>query len=320
MHFYKDVLKVNEIKTVEEISYFLQDQLFNKFKKSGIVVGLSGGLDSSLTAALGVKILGRDKVLGIILPEKESNPIDKKYALLLTKQLGIETIEKNITKAIEGFGVYSEVEKIIKEIVPEFDSSYKFNITLPQNLLERDRYNIYTLHVENKNGERKVKRINAIQLRALISLINVKFRVRMTCLYMFAERHNYIVCGTTNKTEMKLGFFAKYGDGGVDIELISHLYKSQVYQLARYLNLPAELIKRSPTPGTWSLEVSDKEFFFCLPYDLIDLLLYAKHNNIPFEEINKVLNLEESEIKRAYRDFDIKEKITWHLRQMPPNL
>ncbi len=142
----------------------------------------------------------------------------------------------------------------------------------------------------------------------------------MTQLYYYAEKNNYIVAGTTNKAEVAQGFYVKFGDGGVDIEPVAHLYKTQVYELARNLGVINEIISRSPSPDTYSLPVTDKELYFCLDYEILDLLLYACENNVPFNNISNILDLNEEQIKRIFRDFKAKERATWHLRQMPPSL
>jgi len=142
----------------------------------------------------------------------------------------------------------------------------------------------------------------------------------MIKMYYYAEKANYIVAGTTNKTEVMQGFYVKFGDGGVDLEPIAHLYKKQVYQLARHLGVIDEIICRPPSPDTYSLPVTDEEFYFCLDYELLDLLLYAYEKNVPFDDISNTLGLEKEQIERIFRDFKSKERATWHLRQMPPSL
>ena len=139
-------------------------------------------------------------------------------------------------------------------------------------------------------------------------------------LYYYAEKMNYIVCGTTNKTEVIEGFFVKYGDGGVDIEPLSHLYKTQVYQLSEHLGVIREIIERAPSPDTWSFQVSDEEFYFRIPYEILDLLLFAWEYNIPTERVCEVMDLSEEQVKRAMRDFNAKYNATRHLRQLPPTL
>ena len=149
---------------------------------------------------------------------------------------------------------------------------------------------------------------------------NMKLRMRMIQLYYFAEKKNYLVAGTTNKSEVAQGFFVKFGDGGVDIEPIAHLYKTQVYQLAKYLGVIEEILNRPPSPDTYSLPVTDKEFYFCLDFELLDLLLYAYENKVPKDQISVVLGLDSEQIERVFKDFRAKERATWHLREMPPSL
>jgi NAD+ synthase len=148
----------------------------------------------------------------------------------------------------------------------------------------------------------------------------MKQRTRMIQLYLHAEMNNYVLAGTTNKSEMVQGFFVKYGDGGVDIEPLAHLYKTQVYELARHLGVIQEIIERPPSPDTYSLPVTDKEFYFCLDYGLLDLLLYAYGQDVSVENVSRHIGLEEKQIQRVFRDFAAKENATWHLREMPPSL
>ena len=129
----------------------------------------------------------------------------------------------------------------------------------------------------------------------------------MINLYKHADKNNYLVAGTTNKSEVMQGFYVKHGDGGVDIEPIAHLYKTEVYQLARYLKVTDEIINRPPSPDTYSLPVTDEQFYFCMPYELADVLLYAYENNTPEGEVCEALKLSPDQIKRVFRDFKAKE-------------
>jgi len=301
----------------DELAEFIKSQVFDKFKRKGAVVGLSGGIDSSVTAALSVKALGRERVMGVILPERESSPKSERYSVLLAQQLGIQYERVDLTPVLESLACYEKKEKVIKASFPEYNSTYKYKLILPQNLLDKDRINFYTLIIEDPQGNRKSKRLSPKEFFEIMAANDMKQRCRMLMLYYFAEKNNYIVAGTTNRSEMVQGFFVKYGDGGVDIEPIAHLYKAQVIALAAYLGLPDEIIKRTPSPDTYSLEVSDEEFYFCLPYDRLDLLLYAWEHNIPMHEVTSELNLTEQQVARAFKDFDIKRQATWHLTQLP---
>lgn len=319
MDFHKDILKLDSEAEVERICSFIVNQV-REFKRGGIVIGLSGGIDSALCAALCIRALGTDRVLGLILPEKESNPISAEYAAKHAKQLGLETETVDITATLEAFGTYQKRDELIKSVFPDFNSSSKSKITLPGDLLSRDSLNFFTLKLDDGKGNVKTARLNKKTLNGIVAATDSKQRTRMMHLYYYAEKENYIVCGTTNRTEVIEGFFVKYGDGGVDIEPISHLYKLQVYQLSEHLEVIREIIDRAPSPDTWSFEVNDEEFYFRMPYEKLDPLLYAWEHDVPVERVCEVMDLTEEQVKRARRDFDSKYKATKHLRQLPPTL
>jgi NAD+ synthase len=319
MDFHKDILKIDCASEVERICSFIKQQV-RSMRRDGIVIGLSGGIDSALSAALCVKAVGKDRVFGLILPEKESNPISAEYATKHASSLGIETEIVDITPTLEAFGTYDKRDNVIKEIFPEYNEQYKSKITLPGDLLTKDALNFFTLKIDDGKGNVKSARLNKKMLNGIVAATDSKQRTRMMHLYYYAEMKNYIVCGTTNKTEIIEGFFVKYGDGGVDIEPLAHLYKNQVYQLSEHLGVIREIIERAPSPDTWSFQVSDEEFYFRMPYDKVDLLLYAWEYNIPVEKACETMNLTEEQVKRAKRDFDGKYKATKHLRELPPML
>ena len=319
MKFHKDILKLDSKSEVERICEFIRQEL-RDMKREGIVIGLSGGIDSALCAALCVEAIGKDKVFGLILPEKESNPISAEYAAKHARKLGIETETVDITPTLEAFGTYRKRDDVIRGVFPEYDSESKSKITLPPDLLSRDSFNFFTLKIEDGKGNVKSARLKKKSLNGIVAATDSKQRTRMMHLYYYAEKMNYIVCGTTNKTEVIEGFFVKYGDGGVDIEPLSHLYKAQVYQLAEHLGVIREIIERAPSPDTWSFQVSDEEFYFRIPYEILDLLLFAWEYNIPTEKVCEVMDLSEEQVKRAMRDFNAKYNATRHLRQLPPTL
>ena len=320
MEFSKAVLDIDPGKEISRISEFIRESTFKKFRRRGAVVGLSGGVDSAVVAEFLVQALGKERVLALLLPEKESNPISTEYGLSQAKKLGIETVLVDITDRLKTLKVYEERDSVIRDIFPEFEGSFRFNVTLPQNLLEKDRINYHSITIEDQEGKRQTKRISAKDWLRISACQNMKQRMRMVELYHHSERNHYIVSGTTNKTEVCQGFFVKYGDGGVDLEPISHLYKTQVYKLAKKFGVIEEIIRRPPSPDTYSLPVTDKEFYFCIDYELLDLLLYAYHNNIELDDIASVMGLKHDQIKRVFSDFRAKERASWHLRQLPLSL
>lgn len=318
--FSKHVLDIDVPKQIEGISAFIRRMVLKEFKRRGAVIGLSGGIDSAVVAQLCVHALGRERVLGLFLPEKESNPASLEYGMKQAKKMGIDAMTVDITKYLTCLGVYENRNAIIKRLFPEFDEGCRFHITLPQDLLERDRLNYRLLTVESKDGTRTTRRIAVADWLEIAACQNMKQRTRMIQLYYHAEKNNCIVAGTTNKSEVIGGFFVKFGDGGVDIEPIAHLYKRQVYALAHELDVVKEIIDRPPSPDTYSLPVTDKEFYFCLDYNLLDLLLYAHENRVSVKEVAREVGLGREQVERVFRDIGAKERVTWHLRQLPPSL
>ncbi|UCE24582.1 MAG: NAD(+) synthase [Candidatus Zixiibacteriota bacterium] len=313
----RDLLRIDPGRESGIVRDFMAARVKATPKRDGIIVGVSGGIDSALVASLAVDAVGKDKVYGLILPEKESNPDSAVFAQKVIDKLGIRHHTVDLTDAVGSFRAYQTRDEIIKSIFPEYNDSYKFNIYLPQNLLDVDRYNFYTLRIDDGNGNRQERRLTKSQFLAITSAANVKIRSRMIALYFWGEQMNYLVAGTTNKTEFMLGDFCKFGDGGTDIECISHLYKSQVYQLGERYGIPEEIMVRIPTPDTFSLTVSDKDFYFCLPFDILDPLLYAWEYKLDVDSVASELNLTVEQIERVYRDFDSKHTTTEHIRQLP---
>jgi NAD+ synthase len=312
-----DVLKIDPATELEKLSSFVINQVSVVFRRKGVIVGLSGGIDSACMVSIAVHAVGKEKVVGLVLPERESNPISSEYAIKHAQSLGIEYREIDVTPTVQSVVDYSGRDEFIQNLVPDYKPGYKYNITLPTDLLERSSFSFYNLQVQMPDGEIKKKRLSLDEFRTITSFANIKIRARMLHLYAEAEKRSLVVAGTTNRTEFILGDFCKYGDGGTDIEPLSYLYKNQIYQLADYLKIIPEIINRQPSPDTFSLPVSDQEFFFRIPFDKLDFLLYAWENKDSTEETAKLLDLPEEAVDRAFKDFTSKHHATAHLRQMP---
>ncbi len=310
-----DFLKLQNVqKDVDDLCNFLQDEIFVKSQKYGAIVGLSGGIDSTVTMALCAKALDSTKTLGLTMFEKESNPSNRSLINKIAKNYDIKIENIDITPILDSFGVYSYREKIVKEKFPTFNSNCKYRIVVFPN------FNFigmpYLEILDEKNERHKIK-ISSSDFLTLTSATSIKHRVRMTLLYFNAEKKNLSVVGTTNKSEYLQGYFVKYGDGGSDIEPLVNLYKSQIYQVGSFLNIPEEIMTNDASPDVWSYSATDEEFFYTVPYDIVDLILYAREMNLSIIEIKKLSNLSEEKIKNLLRFQDIKQRKSQHMRELP---
>jgi len=317
MEFDLDVLKIDAVVETAKVADFVAEQVAKVYRRKGVVVGLSGGVDSAVMCAVAVQAVGPDNVVGLVLPERESNPISCQYAVSHAETLGIKFRQIDITPTVDTVLPYSWRDEYIKKLVPNYSSGCKYNITLPVDLLDRDSFNFYVLQVELPDGSMEKKRLNLAEFRTITAFACIKIRARMIHLYAEAERRSLVVAGTTNRTELILGDFCKYGDGGTDIEALAYLYKNQIYQIADYLNVTAEICNRQPSPDTFSLPVSDQEFFFRIPFNKLDFLLYAWEHQVELEKTAEVLDLSKEAVERAFKDFHSKNLATKHLREMP---
>jgi NAD+ synthase len=317
MHFSKDSIKIDAGKETTKIVEKLKNEVIAKLKKRGAVVGISGGIDSSVVLALCAKTFGAGKVLGVMMPESDSNPDSLTLARKLADKFGVEYVVENMSAALNGFGCYQRRDEAIKKVFPEYDSTYKAKIILPKNILEKETLNIFQLTIISPKGEEKTERIPIKEYLQIVAASNFKQRSRMSMLYYHAESRNYAVIGTGNKNEHEQGFFVKYGDGGADIKPITHLFKTQVFQLAKYLEIPEEIQSRTPTTDTYSAEQTQEEFFFRLPFDILDTIWYGWEQGVKDQEIAQVLNLTPEQVENVIHDIQRKISTTEYLRMMP---
>lgn len=285
-----------------QIAVFIRDTVRGRFRREGVVIGISGGIDSAVVAALAVEALGSDRVYGLVLPEKESSPSSRELGIDLCRTLEIPCEEVSITPMLEAFGVYSGKEALIRQVFPRYDPSRHTTSLFRPPVLGPERVlNIPSLALLEDRETVAVQRLSAPQFFHLLSLQNAKQRTRMIVEYMRAEAMNYAVCGTTNRTELQLGFYVKYGDGGVDLEPLADCYKAQVYGLAELLGIDPRIVARPPSPDTWSHFSSDEEVALRMPYDILDQLLFAEENRLSPEMVRAGTGLDPAEIEWGKR-------------------
>jgi len=319
--FSREWLNIDSEVEVNKICKQLQKCIFEGLHKQGGVVGISGGIDSSIVLALMVKAIGADRVLGVLLPEKESDPESSTLAQSLAKKLGVMTVNENISDALDGFGCYKRRDEAINRVIPEYHQpGWAAKIVLPPNLLDQSTLNFYSLVVTSPDGQEISKRLPKAEFQQIVAASNFKQRSRMCFLYFHAEAHNYAVIGTANKNEHDLGFFVKWGDGGVDISPIEHLFKTQVYQIAQFLNIPQEIQTRIPTTDTYPGGSTQEEFFYRIPFDILDTVWLGYERGVSADEIARVLDLQTEQVSRVIADIQSKIHATNYLRTPPLEL
>lgn len=313
-----DVLRIDAAAEVERISSHIRDTVFSQFKRKGAVVAVSGGIDSSVVAALCVRALGPDRVIALFLPESDSSGESLRLGKKLAETLGIRSFTEDITPVLAGAGCYRRRDEAIRTVMPEYSDGYKMKIALP-DLLSADRYAIFNIVVQSPAGEVRKARLSLDAYLGIVAATNFKQRTRAMMAYYYADRFHYAVAGTPNRLEYDQGFFVKGGDGLADFKPIAHLYKTQVYELAAYLGVPEEIRTRPSTTDTYSLEQSQEEFYFSIPLAKMDLCLYGKDNGIPASELSPAVELSPEQVNRVYEMIEAKRRTTRYLH-LPPVL
>ena len=285
-------------------------------KRRGVVVALSGGIDSSTVAALCVAALGKNRVFGLHMPERESSPEAIMLSRLLAESLGIDSAFEDISPILEGADCYRRRDDAIRMVCPDYGPGYKSKIVLP-SVTDSDSFRLFSLVVMAPDGTQTKHRLTLESYLGIVAATNFKQRARKMLEYYHADRLNYVVAGTPNRLEYDQGFFVKLGDGAADVKPIAHLYKTQVYALAEYLGIPEEIRSRPPTTDTYSMPQSQEEFYFSLPYARMDMCLFGRNNGVPVEDIAAATGLTAEQVNRIFRDIDQKRKTTEYLHLRP---
>jgi NAD+ synthase len=309
----RDLLRLDAAAEVERIAEFLRTQLGEVLQRRGFVIAMSGGVDSSVCAALAVRAVGSKRVFGLFMPERDSDPLSLQLARGLAEQLGIDWHCEDIAPILEAAHCYRRRDDAIRRVVPEYGEGWASKIVLPGQRLDTDRLNVFYLTVRSPAGEMRTVRLPATSYLEIVAATNFKQRVRKMLEYHHADRLHYAVVGSPNRLEYDQGFFVKGGDGLADVKPIAHLYKTQAYQLADYLAVPKSITGRPPTTDTYSLPQTQEEFYFSLPMATLDLVLYARNQGWSAEKAAAELELAPEQVARAYADIDQKRTTTAYL-------
>jgi NAD+ synthase len=314
--FSADILKLDAAVVVDRIVQAIRTLVLKDLRRKGAVLGLSGGIDSSVVAALSVRALGANRVLGLLMPERDSSEDSLLLGQVIGDQLGIKTMVEDITPLLEGAGCYRRRDEMIRRVIPHYEADYKCKIVLP-GLLHQESYRVFSVIVQAPDGRVTQARLPLEAYHGIVAATNFKQRIRKMMEYYHADRLHFAVLGTPNRLEYDQGFFVKNGDGSADVKPIAHLYKTQVYQLAEYLGIPEDIRSRPPTTDTYSMRQSQEEFYFSLSYDKMDLCLYGKNHHVPSVEVARAVGLTADEVEMVYRDIASKRQATRYLHLRP---
>ncbi|MEZ4387759.1 MAG: NAD(+) synthase [Candidatus Krumholzibacteriia bacterium] len=317
--FTRDVLQIDLEQEATEICDALRQTVTKTLLRRGLVVAVSGGIDSSTCIGLAVRAFGPKRVFGLLMPERDSSSASVSLGKELCEHLGVDYTVEDIQPTLAAIGCYQRYDDAVRRVFPAFGPGWKSKIVLPGDLLDSDRINVYRVVVEDPDGQRHEERLPLQAYLEIVAATNFKQRIRKTLEYFHADRLNFAVTGTPNRLEYDQGFFVKNGDGSADVKPIAHLYKTQVYAMARHLGLPDRICNSTPTTDTYSLEQGQDEFYFVLPYPQMDLLLWARNHGVPAAEAAPVLGLTAAQVERVYRDIDRKRATTRPLH-LPPQL
>ena len=311
-----DWLTIDPEAEADRAAEALRRVLARDLKRQGLVIGLSGGIDSSVTAALAVKALGKQRVFGLLMPERDSGSETRRLSRLMADSLEIDYSEEDITSILEATGCYRRYDAAIRKVIPEFTAGWKSKIAI-HSTGEKSGFNFFVVIAQSPDGALVQRRLSLEAYLETVAATNFKQRTRKMLEYYHADRLNFAVAGTPNRLEYDQGFFVKLGDGAADVKPIAHLYKSQVYQMAEYFGVPEEIRRRVPTTDTYSLPQGQDEFYFAVPYQQMDLCLYGKNHGKSAAEVAAASDLTPERVERLWIDIDRKRATTRYLHMKP---
>jgi len=309
------VLDLDYEREADRIAARLREITSRQLHRRGLVVAISGGIDSSVCAALAVRALGAARVFCLILPERDSSDDSAARAEILADHLGVRTETFDIAPVLSAIGCYAARDAAVRTVLPEYGDDWKMKLVIVGGA--QGGINRFRLVAQSPDGAMHERELGLNEYLAVVAATSFKQRIRKTVEYFHADRLNYAVLGTPNRVEYDQGFFVKNGDGSADVKPIAHLYKSQVYAMARHLGLPERLCNAQPTTDTYSLDQGQDEFYFALPYRGMDLALWALNHEIPAAELARVLGIGSDDAERVYADIRTKRRTTRYQHLAP---
>ena len=309
------VLDMDHGREAERICAGLREAVATRLRRRGVVVAISGGIDSSVCAALAVRALGPAKVHCLILPERDSDPDSAARASLLVDTLGMSAETFDIAPALEAIGAYAARDAAVRTVLPEYRDDWKMKLAIAGG--SEGAINRFRLVAQSPDGALHERDLRLHEYLTIVAATSYKQRLRKTIEYFHADRLHYAVVGTPNRLEYDQGFFVKNGDGAADVKPIAHLYKTQVYAMARHLGLPDRVCEAQPTTDTYSLEQGQDEFYFALPYRSMDLALWALEHGVEAGELAKALDITPVQAAAVYEDIARKRRTTRPLHLRP---
>ena len=312
------VLRIDCGAEAARISSWIVEALANRLRRRGLVVAISGGIDSSVCAALAVRALGPKKVYALLLPERDSSASSLERGRQLAAHLGIASETFDITPSLQALGCYERRDAAIRRVFADYGDGWRNKLAIAGG--RSGGINFFKLVVESPDGRIEEARLPLREYLEIVAATNFKQRVRKTVEYFHADRLHYAVVGTPNRLEYDQGFFVKAGDGAADLKPIAHLYKTQVYAMADELGLPQEICAAQPTTDTYTLPQGQDEFFFALAFPLMDLALWSHDHSVGAADLARALGTDENAAQRIYDDIDAKRRAARYLHAPPETI
>jgi NAD+ synthase len=313
-----DVLTLDTGAEVERIAAWMREVVPGTLKRRGVVVAVSGGIDSSCCAALAVRAFGPARIFALQLPERDSATDTQDRGRQLIEHLGVDSATLDIGPALEAVGAYRDRDAAMARALPGYGPGWRSKIVVAGGL--SGGINHFRLVARAPDGAMHDVRLGAREYLAIVAATNHKQRLRKAIEYHHADRLHFAVVGTPNRLEYDQGFFVKNGDGAADLKPIAHLYKTQVYALARAMGLPAAICDAVPTTDTYSLPQGQDEFYFALPYAQMDLALWSYEHDWPAAALAAALGIDEARAAAIHADIEAKRRAAAPLHAPPLTL